>query len=448
MLHKREKNKKICYFVLDIKSVIMYRMFEEFSVTYPVFELLVAMLLGAFLGIRREIQAHLSIKNRSFMGIRTMTLLCGLGALSTFFKSFPSLPIIFFLCIMALLVTAYAHGSFKMNRIGITTELSAIITFWIGVLVGEGQAIMAIFLTILLAILNAFKDKLHGFVKTLNLEEWTGALQLMAFSGAVLPFLPQDPIDPWGVIVPFNVWLLVILISGIGFSGYFLIKYFGARGGIPLTGFFGALISSTAVTTSLAAQSKNSKYTRLFVVGILVGLATMQVRVAFEILLLGNAKMISGLIAVPLSMALAGGIAAYYHFRNADKIYFWETKPEIKLKSPFEIKPALQFGAIFILVLLAVVLGKKYFGDSGVYAAATLSGIIDVDAIVLSTLESTKLGELDFIVAKNSIALAIFTNTIIKIGYVALLGTRELLRIIAVTITLISGVGIITFFFS
>ena len=421
-------------------------MFEEFTITYPIFELLIAMLLGAFLGIRREMQAYMSKKNHSFMGIRTMTLLCGLGALSTFFKTLPYLPVVFFVGVMGLLITAYANGSFNMKRIGITTELSAIITFWIGVLVGQGQAVMAILLTIVLAALNAFKDQLHGFVETLNLKEWVGAFQLLALSGAVLPFLPRVPIDPWGVIVPFNVWSLVILISGIGFLGYFLVKYFGARGGIPLTGFFGALVSSTAVTTSLSSQSKESKYTRLFAVGILIGLATMQARVALEILLLGGREMISSLIMVPLSMALAGAIAAYIHFRNADKVYFWSTKPEVKLKSPFEIKPALQFGAIFILVLLAVVFGKKYFGASGVYAASLFSGIIDVDAIVLSTLESTKLGELEFEVAKNSISIAIFTNTIIKMGYVWLLGTRELFKILSISIVLITLIGIGTLF--
>ena len=419
-------------------------MIENFSATYPIFELLIAMFLGAFLGIRREIEAHKSSKNHSFMGIRTMTLLSGLGALSTFFESFPYLPVVIFIGVMSLLVTAYAHGSFHMKRIGITTELSAIITFWIGVLVGQEQAVMAILLTILLAALNAFKKKLHGFVKTLKLTEWIGAFQLLAISGAVLPFLPKEPIDPWGVIIPFNIWLLVILISGIGFVGYFLIKYFGARGGIPLTGFFGSLISSTAVTTSLSSQSKKSKYTRLFAVGILIGLSTMQVRVAFEIILLGGQRMISEFIVIPLSMAVAGAAMAYYHFRNADKVYFWNTKPALELKSPFEIKPALQFGVVFIIVIMGVVLGKKYFGESGVYAASMLSGIIDVDAIVLSTLESIKLGELQFDVAKNAIAIAVFTNTFVKIGYVALLGTRELLKIITGSIIFVLIVGVIT----
>ncbi len=420
-------------------------MVADFSLTHPLFELLIAMFLGAFLGIRREMRAIESAKERSFMGVRTMTMLCAMGTISTFFPDYQYLPLIIFGGILSLVVIAYSHGSFAMKRIGITTELSAMLTYWIGVLVGVGEPVMAIVLTIFLASLNAFKDKLHGFVQTLNEEEWIGSFQLLALSGAILPFLPRTPIDPWGVLIPFNIWLLVMLISGIGFVGYFLIKYFGARGGVPLTGFLGSLISSTAVTTSMAAQSAKIRLSSIFAVGILIGLATMQVRVLVEILLLGTKEIIEQLVWIPISMAIAGAILALYLFKRSDeKLRFWETHPDIKIDSPFEIKPALQFGAIFVIVLLAVVFGKKYFGESGVYMAAMFSGIIDVDAIVLSTLESAKLGEFSSQVAANSIAIALFTNTIIKILYVGFLGSKKLLKKVAISVAIVTAVGVAT----
>ncbi len=377
-----------------------------------------------------------------------MTLLCGMGAISTFFEAFPLLPFVFFAGILVLVGIAYTHGSFAMKRIGITTELSAILIFWIGVLVGLEEAILAVILTIFLASLNAFKEKLHGFVGTLNEKEWVGALQLLIISGAILPFLPHEPIDPWGVLVPFRVWLLVILISGIGFMGYFLIKYFGTKGGVPLTGFLGALVSSNAVTVSMASQSKKFKICGIFATGILIGLATMQLRVVLEILILGTAQLTSSIISIPIAMATASGIAAFYFFRQTSKknYFFWEKEPELKLESPFELKPALQFGIIFVLVLFAVVFGKKYFGEPGVYLASLFSGIIDIDAIVLSTLESVRLGELDPHTAKNSIAIALFTNTIIKIGFVALLGSKELLEKITTGVLFITLIGVLTLF--
>ena len=412
----------------------------------PIAELLIAALLGAFLGIRREMEAQKN-KEKSFMGFRTMTLLGCLGVVSTFFVNMPNLPIVFFGGLMVFLGIVYAHGSFKLERFGLTTELSAVLTFWMGVLVGSELQVLAIILTIVLATLNAFKDELHSFVGGINKAEWVGALQLLIFSGAILPFLPKTPIDPWEVFVPFNVWMLVMLISGIGFLGYFLTKYFGAKGGIPLTGFLGAIVSSTAVTTSMADQSKRSHLTGIFAVGILIALATMQLRVAGEIMIWGEAALIKELIWVPISMSFAGAaMALFYFLRTAKNHNLTAVKSDVKLESPFELGPALKFGVVFVVVLFSLALGKQYLGDSGIYAAAVLSGFIDVDAIVLSSLESVKLGEMTNEVAKNAISIAIFINSLVKILYVAILGSPKLIGKIATGTCVVCAVGGVVLF--
>ncbi len=422
-------------------------MFESFSFGFPIVKLVIAVLLGAFMGLRREMDAQSSEKYRSFMGLRTMMLLCLMGALSTMFEQLSYLPVVFFGAVVVLVSIAYAHGSFGLNRIGMTTELSAITAFWIGVLVGYEHQVLAILLTLFLASINAFKDTLHSFVKTLNPKEWFGAFQLLALSGAVLPFLPREPIDPWGVFVPFNIWLLVMLISGIGFIGYFLIKYLGAKGGIPLMGFLGSIVSSTAVTISMANQSKETKLNDIFAGGILIALGTMQIRVVGEILLLGTPDFYKFLI-MPIAMALVSLIGAvYFFFRSNKKHHWWSPQAEtVKLESPFEIGPAIKFGLVFVVVIFALALGQKYLGDSGVYAAAFLSGLIDIDAIVLSSLESVKLGELSQVVAQNSIAIALIVNTVIKVAYIAVLGAYSLLGRVAVGVGVVTAVGAVALF--
>jgi len=258
----------------------------------------------------------------------------------------------------------------------------------------------------------------------------------------VLPFLPREPIDPWGVFVPFSVWLLVMLISGIGFVGYFLIKYLGVKGGVPLTGFLGSIVSSTAVTISMATQSKMTKLNDVFAGGILIALGTMQVRVAAEILLLGTPDFYKFLI-VPIAMAVVSILGAiYFFYRSNKKHHWWSLEPDtIKLESPFEFGPALKFGLVFVVVLFALALGQKYLGNSGVYAAAFLSGLIDIDAIVLSSLESVKLGELNPVIAQNSIAIAIMVNTTIKVAYVAVIGAYSLVGRVAVGVGVVTAIG-------
>ena len=415
----------------------------------PLYQLMLGAALGAFVGLRREID-NKTRKHDVFMGFRTMALMSMLGVVSTLFEPMPYLPAVCFAGLMAFLAIAYANGAFKLQLVGLTSELSAIIMFWIGVLVGYEQQVIAIILTIFLGSLNAFRDDLHRFASTISNKEWIGALQLLIVSGAILPFLPREPIDSMGMIVPFNIWFLVIMISGIGFLGYFLTKYIGVKRSVALTAFLGSIVSSTAVTTSMADQSKRSKLTGIFTVGVLVAVATMQIRVAIEIVAWGTPEMTKALIVIPISMAItATGMAGYFFWRTNKKHKFSKPRTDVPpadvtLQSPFEIGPALKFGGVFVLVLLALAFGQKYLGDSGVYAAAFFSGFVDVDAIVLSSLESVKLGEMEPILAERAILIAIVVNNLVKILYVAVLGNRKMVGKVAVGIIITTLVGVLT----
>lgn len=417
----------------------------------PIFQLLVGAGLGAFVGLRREID-NKKQKHDVFMGFRTMALMSTLGVVSTMFEPMPYLPAVCFMGLLIFLAIAYANGAFKLKLVGLTSEISAMIMFLIGVLVGYEQTIIAVILTIFIGGLNAFKAELHRFAGTINDREWIGALQLLIVSGAVLPFLPQEPVDPLGIIVPFNIWLLVIMISGIGFVGYFLTKYWNIKHSVPLMAFLGAIVSSTAVTTSLADQSKRFNLTGIFTVGVMVAVATMQIRVALEILAWGTADIIKSIIAIPISMAVTAILMAFYFFWKTNQKHKFNQpekntpKTNLSLQSPFEILPALKFGGVFVLVLITLAIAQKYLGHSGVYATAFFSGMVDVDAIVLSSLESVRLSEMDPSLAERAILIGIVTNNLGKIMYVAVLGSRKMVSKVAVGMIIITLVGVITWF--
>ncbi len=430
---------------------MMNELFNFLSPTNPLYQLVLGAALGAFVGLRREID-NKTKKHDVFMGFRTMALMSTLGVISTLFEPMPYLPAVCFSGLLVFLAIAYANGALKLKLVGLTSEISALIMFWIGVLIGYEQQVLAIILTIFIGGLNAFKDDLHRFAGTINDKEWIGALQLLIVSGAILPFLPREPIDPFGMIVPFNIWFLVIMISAIGFMGYFLTKYIGVKRSVALTAFLGSIVSSTAVTTSMADQSKRANLTGIFTVGVLVAVATMQIRVAIEIVAWGTPEMTKALIVIPLSMAVAATTMAGYFFWKTNKKHKF-TKPDtntpqanVNLQSPFELGPALKFGGVFVLVLLALAFGQKYFGDSGVYAAAFFSGFVDVDAIVLSSLESVKLGEMDPVLAERAILIAVAVNNLVKILYVAVLGNRKMVSKVAVGIVVTTMVGVLTWF--
>lgn len=409
-------------------------------------KILVSSVLGAFLGIRREMMALESTKGQSFMGFRTMIIIALMGTIGTFFSDIPYLPALLFLSLMVLVGIAYYNGAVNFKRFGITSECSAFVMFWIGVFVGMGEFVLSIILTIILAYLNAFKDQLQAFVKTLNVEEWKGAFQLLLLSGIVLPMLPTKAVDPWGLIIPSKVWLIVMLISGLGFVGYFLVKYFGAKGGVPLTAFLGAIVSSVAVTTSIASQSKKNNINNIFACGILIALGTMQFRVVGELLLLAPSELIKAMILIPVVMGFVSLLLAGYYLwrdnKDPEQRSWFSSSIKQDLSSPFELKPALVFGLIYMLVLLAVALGEKYLGAHGVYGAAAFSGIIDIDAIVLSSIEAVNLGEMSIETAKIALVIALVVNTITKLGYVGLMGSRKLLMRITPAVLINSAVGV------
>ena len=116
-----------------------------------------------------------------------------------------------------------------------------------------------------------------------------------------------------------------------------------------------------------------------------------------------------------------------------------------QLQSPFELIPALKFGALFIVVLVAVALGKQYLGDYGVLITAGLSAFVDVDATILSSLQTFKTAGITQILALQAITLAIIVNTLVKIGYVWILSRRDVAIANTVTISIISVVGILAF---
>jgi len=60
-------------------------------------------------------------------------------------------------------------------------------------------------------------------------------------------------VDPWQLIQPRAAWVTVILIAGLGFTNYVLLKLYGARG-IAVTGFFGGLVNSTVTVTELSQR--------------------------------------------------------------------------------------------------------------------------------------------------------------------------------------------------
>ena len=407
----------------------------------------IAVLLGALVGIEREKhRRERKAKTEQTAGLRTFILFALLGActawLSRVFESY-------WIVAAGLLITgAFVVAGYvvttrgQKEAVGLTTEVAVIIVFVLGAIDMLGGTEIAIALAVITTAVLAYKDPMHGFVKQLGWDDVYSGLQLLIATFVALPLLPDKPIDPWGALNPYALWLLVILISGLSLVGYALTRWLGPGKGALLTGFAGGLVASTAVTVSFAREARtNPVNTMAFASGILVAWATMFARVLVVVAVV-NRTLLGPLFLPFAAMGLvAAGAAALIYLRSHPDGKGASARDNLRVANPFSITSAAKFAAFFAVVLVAVKIAQDNFSDSGVYAVAALAGLTDVDAITLSMAELAKTGSAQ--VAVIAIVIASLVNTAVKCGIAFVLGGPALGRplLLAIGAMLIAGLA-------
>jgi len=403
-----------------------------------------ALLIGALIGLEREFVQQRS-GEQEFGGIRTFALMSLLGAVAAFLTDQYG-PLIFLAVYLGLILLLWASllaSSMRGVEEGITTEVTALLVPLFGAMMIWNQPAVAAALGVITALILALKPRLHGAARRMSAEDLRATLEFSIITAVVLPLLPNEGFGPFGVLNPFQIWLLVVFISGIGFLGYVLMKYLGPERGIGITGLLGGLASSTATTLSFAGRSKtNAGLSTVLAQGILLASCVMFPRVLIEVAVVNPALVRQ--VVVPLAtMLIAGGIAVYILRRRGRA----EEKADhggVELSNPLRLKTAITFGLVFAVVLVAVEAANEYFGSAGVYIASILAGITDVDSITLSVSNLSLKGLLDPRVAAIAIILATIMNTIAKAVMAMVLGTPRLRRLVSRAFGLVVLAGLIS----
>jgi uncharacterized membrane protein (DUF4010 family) len=401
-----------------------------------------AILIGALLGIERERHKR-EHDDLSIGGLRTFILFALIGALGGWLTLVLSAPWILAAALLATQAPVLAgyvlSARARPDALGMTTELAAVAAFLLGALATLGQRELAVGLGVAVAALLAYKQPLHGIVLRLDREDVYAGLRLLIATFIVLPLLPDRTIDPWGALNPRTLWMLVLLISSLSLVGYVATRLLGADRGIPLTGLTGGLVSSTAVTVAFSRQSREAAFAGAvpaLASGVLLSWAVMFVRVLVEVLVV-NRSLLAAVLMPFIAMAAAALAMAWYFHGRARGASRTEGVP---LTNPFSLTAAAKFAAFFALVLLVVKLVQVHAPESGVYFVAGLAGTTDVDAITLSMAQFAWSG--DASLAARAITIAALTNTAVKTGMVATLGSPALRRSILVPAMVILAAGL------
>lgn len=408
----------------------------------------IALFIGALVGIDRE-KKRATEGDRDIAGLRTFILVALAGGLAAWLSKEFASPWIFAvagLLIASVVIAGYAVFAQAQSSYGLTSEIAALVVYLLGGMAVIGETSLAVALAIAVAAVLAFKEPLHEAVAKIGRDDLYAALTLLICVFIVLPLLPNRTLDPWNSLNPYKMGWLVVLISGLSLVGYIATRVLGAGHGVPLTGLFGGLVSSTAVTLTFSRRSREegAEAADGLAAGILLAWGVMFVRVLAAVGV-ANSALLRPLLAPMLGLGvISGGCAAYFYRRGHAPE---QRAAEVPLRNPFSLASAIRFALLFALVMLIVALVQTHLPGRGVYAVAALAGLTDVDAITLSVATSARNGSLPLQAAANSIVVAAISNSVVKAGLVLSLAAPALKRRIAASVALIVvGAGAALFF--
>ncbi|BCO30669.1 membrane protein [Thiohalobacter sp. COW1] len=393
---------------------------------HTLLNLLLALALGLLIGAERGWERRTAEEGTRLAGIRTFGLIGLLGALWALLANELGEVLLgfAFVAFTGLLIISHSRQVRADRDYGITTLVAALLTFVIGALAMRGQQAAAASAAVVTAFLLSLKPLLHAWIRRIEEPELLATLKLLLISVVLLPVLPNRGYGPWSALNPYELWWLVVLIAGISFFGYIAMRIFGAGKGTLLTGFLGGITSSTATTLHFSRLQGKGLPPPMLAAGILIASATMFPRMLLEIVILNRS--LAAPMLVPLLVMLAVAlVGVFWLWRLAARK---RDKPiETPLSNPFQLLPALKFALLLALVMLATEALHAWLGQRGLYIAAGISGVADVDAITLTIARMPGI-EANSQAAVGAMTLAAVVNTLFKGVLAAVIGGAVLAK--------------------
>ncbi|NVK71703.1 MAG: MgtC/SapB family protein [Vibrio campbellii] len=402
---------------------------EFVSGEHLIWNLFIALLLGAIVGTQRGWVMRNSVEGSRVAGIRTFSLVGLLGGLVGILASIYT-PLLLGFALIALVILAciaFVIQQRKSEDISITGVVSLVITFVLGSLAVSGEPVLAAAAAVITAVVLDNKRELHQALQRLQEYELDAALRLLLISIVLLPLLPNQAYGPWKALNPYEIWWMVVLIASISFVGYFAIKIGGAKRGILFTSVFAGLSSSTALTLQFSHLSREqANISPLLASGILLSCGTMFPRLLIVLSVI-NPQLVTLLGPIALVMMAALYLPAWWIWRRSE---VEQIEQPNKQTNPLALQSALFFGVVLAVIMLLSHALSDLFGSAGVLILSALSGITDVDAISLALgRQSTQ--TLSVETAALGILIAASVNTVVKMGMVVAIGDKALWRRVA-----------------
>jgi uncharacterized membrane protein (DUF4010 family) len=407
--------------------------------------IVVSACLGALVGlIRQWSEQKQGPREPNFGGVRTHILWALLGCLSAYLSEHYSsavLPMALFLIGAQLMVLHWRDNG--NGAPGSTSFVAALLTCLIGAMVQWGHQQSAILIAALTMVTLGIKQPVHAWTRHFTADDIRSTLQFVAITGVVLPLVPNRAFGPFEAFNPFSTWLMVVLISGLGFAGYIAMRLLGAQAGITVTGVVGGIASSTATTLAFSRRSKDDpEYSDSYALAVVIACTIMIVRVGAMIAAI-NPQLLSVLVVPLAAMAIPGVIYGGWStfVRRGNKLSV--TPPAIH--NPLSLGLAIKFALLYAIFAFLVKAATSLKLTAGLLPLSFLSGLTDMDAIALLMANNLRDGSVPADLAAKCVVVGAVANSLVKATFAITVGSPTLKRHVCVVLgfTILTGVAAI-----
>ncbi len=391
-------------------------------------EILIVLGIGLLVGLERQYSKSRKEQEQAvelFAGVRTFPLVAIIGYISIYLGDLLS----YWIFALALVsVAAFAGISYYAGRMkrhaGATTEFALLLVFLLSGLVYTDHYLLAVFVALTVTALLAFKVNIHWAVSRLSQQDILSILLFAVITALILPLLPDKDFGPYGALNPFKIWLIVTIYITLNFVGYFLHKFIDTRYSILATGVLGGFASSTATAwyfSRLGGKEPTGGTTH--VAAIILASSIMFPRLLIWLFVL-NAELLIELWIPVLIFGIIGFGMGYFLSRRSLSSGDVHSR---EIENPINLRDALTFGVLYIIILMLVGYADDQFGSQGVYYAAGISGLTDVDAMTISMANYAK-GSIEIAVAAAAVLIAAWSNTLVKYVLCLIFGNKQMRR--------------------
>lgn len=373
-------------------------------------KILLVLLLSFMIGLERE-EHKAEAPRYGFGGVRTFPLIGLIGYSLALLSGSQMIPIaVGFLALTGFLCLSYWHKLKSADVAGVTTEISALATYLLGALVYYGHFWIATTIGVACVLLLELKTALESLAHRFAPDEILTFTKFLLLTVVILPVLPDREFTAFH-LNPFKTWLVVVAVSAISYASYILQKVAKGRGGVMISALLGGAYSSTVTTVVLARKAKPAGRPHLFAGGILAASGMTFIRVVILVAFFSWSLTLA--LAPPfLALTVIGVGAGWWWSRRSDVENGTETRA-FAPKNPLELRAALLFALLFVIILSLSEAAAAHLGKGGVYALGALTGLSDITPFIMGMTQA--LGALITVkVAASAIVIATASNNLVK----------------------------------